>query len=70
MKTKYLLMIFDTNNILLGFNSFLFNTKKQGLKYLKLLDTTNKKIIFQPLKILNTEQVKTEIEKFSKIVGQ
>ena len=63
-------MIFDTNNILLGFNSFLFNTKKQGLKYLKLLDTTNKKIIFQPLKILNTEQVKTEIEKFSKIVGQ
>ena len=62
-------MIFDTNNILLGFNSFLFNTKKQGLKYLKLLDTTNKKIIFQPLKILNTKQVKTEIEKFSRIVG-
>jgi hypothetical protein len=70
MKTKYLLMIFDTNNILLGFNSFLFNTKKQGLKYLKLLDTTNKKIIFQPLKVLNTKEVKTEIEKFSKIVGQ
>ena len=69
MKTKYLLMIFNTNNILLGFNSFLFNTKKQGLKYLKLLDTTNKKIIFQPLKILNTKQVKTEIEKFSRIVG-
>ena len=63
-------MIFDTNNILLGFNSFLFNTKKQGLKYLKLLDTTNKKIIFQPLKILNTKQVKTEIEKFSQLVGQ
>lgn len=63
-------MIFDTNNILLGFNSFLFNTKKQGLKYLKLLDTTNKKIIFQPLKVLNTKEVKTEIEKFSKIVGQ
>ena len=70
MKTKYLLMIFDTNNILLGFNSFLFNTKQQGLKYLKLLDTTNKKIIFQPLKILNTKQVKTETEKFSRIIGR
>jgi hypothetical protein len=70
MKTKYLLMIFDKKNILLGFNSFLFNTKKQGLKYLKLLDRTNKKIIFQPLKVLNTKEVNNEIKQFSKVIGQ
>lgn len=70
MKTKYLLMIFDKKNILLGFNSFLFNTKKQGLKYLKLLDHTNKKIIFQPLKVLSTKEVNNNIKQILKIIGR
>lgn len=63
-------MIFDLNNKLLGFNSYLFNTKTQGLKYLKLLDRTNKKIIFQPLKVLNTKEINNEIKQFSKVIGR
>ena len=69
MKTKYLLMIFDKKNTLLGFNTFLFNTKQQGIKYMELMDHSNKKVILQPLDILNTEEVHSKIKEFSSIVS-
>jgi hypothetical protein len=63
-------MIFDKNNSLLGFNSFLFNTKKQAQKYLELLDSTNRKNILAPLRVLDTKEINNEIKKFSQLVGR
>ena len=70
MKTKYLLMIFDEDNTLLGYTSYLFNTQKQAQKYVKLLDSTGRKNVLAPLRVLDTKEINNEIKKFSQLVGQ
>jgi|LakMenE01Jun11ns_1017448.scaffolds.fasta_scaffold7939633_1 hypothetical protein len=70
MKTKYLLMIFDEDNTLLGYTSYLFNTQKQAKKYVKLLDSTGRKNVLAPLRVLDTKEINNEIKKFSQLVGQ
>ena len=63
-------MIFDEDNSLLGFNSYLFNTQKQAQKYIELLDSSNRKNVLAPLRILDTKKINNEIKKFSQLVGQ
>jgi hypothetical protein len=70
MKTKYLLMIFDEDNTLLGYTGYLFNTQKQAQKYVKLLDSTGRKNVLAPLRVLDTKEINNEIKKFSQLVGR
>lgn len=73
MKTKYVVMIFDRDNILKGFTDFLFNNKNQALKYIKLLpkETKNNNIVsIQPLTLLDSKGVNLRVKEHSKIVGR
>lgn len=72
MKTKYVVMIFDRDNILKGFTEFLFNTKKQALKYIRLLpkETKKNKIFIIPIKVLDSKGVNQRVKDHSKIVGR
>ena len=61
-------MIFDSNNILRGFTNFLFNTKTQAMRYIKLLpEKTKNTVIVQSLHFLNSKQVNKRVNNFEKL---